>query len=80
MVRHDTKTFNLQIIGTVSTVAGSPTRGSTDGHISVALLSGPWGIVVDQKDGTIYFSEDSGNKIRKLSKGKINSLVMLKSS
>lgn len=51
----------------MTTVAGIEQVGSVDGPISTASFNRPWGIAVDQTNGTIYVSDYCGNKIRKIS-------------
>ena len=51
--------------GVVTTFAGSGTVGSTDGIGSLAKFNSPYGIAIDAA-GTLYVSEEAGNKIRKI--------------
>lgn len=51
--------------GTVSTIAGSGTRGVANGAGTVARLSDPVGVAVDST-GAIYISDTSGPGIRKI--------------
>jgi sugar lactone lactonase YvrE len=51
--------------GAVSTFAGSEKNGFEDGTGVEASLSRPNGIAIDQK-GYIYFAEEGGNRIRKI--------------
>ncbi|WP_051313084.1 SMP-30/gluconolactonase/LRE family protein [Sporocytophaga myxococcoides] len=52
--------------GTVSTFAGS-TDGRTNGDLSVAKFSNPYGIAIDA-EGNMYIGEEGNNVIRKISK------------
>ncbi len=50
----------------VSTVAGNGSAGHTDGQGASAVLNGPIGLDVGP-DGTVYFVEHGGNRLRKVS-------------
>lgn len=52
--------------GTVSTVAGSPTRGSADGSGSAATFSAPVDVAVDA-NGNIIVADGGNSAIRKIS-------------
>jgi sugar lactone lactonase YvrE len=53
--------------GVVTTLAGTGASGGTNGAGSTATFAGPWGVTVGS-DGTIYVSEFSGHRIRKIKK------------
>ncbi len=63
---------------TITTIAGSGTAGyGGDGGPATALackINGPMEIVVDES-GTVYFSDMSNNRVRKISPGGIISTV-----
>jgi sugar lactone lactonase YvrE len=59
----------------VSTVAGVPgTHGSTDGAASQATFQRPGGIAVSS-DGTIYVTDATASRIRKISNGVVSTLA-----
>ena len=53
--------------GEVTTIAGNGTAGDTNGSGSVATFRSPAGVAVDS-NGTIYVTEASGHRIRKIVK------------
>lgn len=60
--------------GCVYTLLGTAGPGDTDGPLSKAHIMGPYGIAVDQ-NGTIYVSDSSKNKIRKISGDQVTTLA-----
>jgi sugar lactone lactonase YvrE len=50
---------------TVSTIAGTGTTGYASGAGNVATVNGPCGLCLDA-GGTLYFTEDVGNRVRRL--------------
>jgi len=61
--------------GDVTTVAGNPGAGtSADGPLASATIYNPSGIAVGADD-TIYFTEVTGNKIRKIANGAITTIA-----
>lgn len=52
--------------GTVSTVAGTGTRGMNDGDAATASFNDPKGAVLGS-DGALYVVEEAGQKVRKIS-------------
>jgi sugar lactone lactonase YvrE len=55
----------ISTAGIVSTMAGSTTRGSTDGLGKAASFFHPAGIAIDKK-GNLYVADSGNNKIRKI--------------
>jgi prepilin-type N-terminal cleavage/methylation domain-containing protein len=60
--------------GVMSTVAGTGTAGHADGPVASAQLHSPYFLDV-AADGTIYFSEYSGNRVRKISGGIVSTIA-----
>jgi sugar lactone lactonase YvrE len=50
---------------TVTTIAGTGTAGHASGLGSVATMDAPWGVCLDA-GGTLYFTEYTGNRVRRL--------------
>ncbi len=59
------KIRKITSLGSVTTIAGSGTAGSTDGTGTTASFSFPSGITVDNS-GSLYVSDSKNNKIRKI--------------
>jgi len=53
--------------GIVSTFAGNGKADAVDGQALNAAFKYPWGIDIDQRDGTVYVADTSNHKIRKIS-------------
>ena len=62
--------------GTISTVAGNGTAGSTgdNGPAISAQLSYPWGVAVDGA-GSLYIADGNDNRIRKITNGVITTIA-----
>ena len=56
--------------GVVSTFAGSGTAGHQDATGTAAQFDGPRGVTVDSS-GILYVTEYTGNRIRKITPGKV---------
>jgi hypothetical protein len=52
--------------GTVTTIAGSTTRGYKPGNGTSAGFQDPFGIAIDPSNGDIYIGDYAGNRIRKI--------------
>ena len=50
----------------MSTIAGNGTAGFADGRGLAASFYRPRGIVIDQRDGSIYVADLNNHKIRKI--------------
>ncbi len=61
--------------GTVSTVAGSLTPGSADGHGLRSGFNFPTGIAVD-RFGTIYVADSGNNMIRRITHGRVREAAL----
>lgn len=53
--------------GNTTVLAGSGTAGTTDGAGTDASFNKPWGLALDDAGTTLYASDNSGHKIRKIS-------------
>lgn len=52
--------------GSVSTLAGNTTSGYTDGNLTSARFSAPWGVAVDRSSGHIYIGDSQNRVIRRI--------------
>jgi formylglycine-generating enzyme required for sulfatase activity len=62
-----TKAENVELIYTVSTLAGSGEMGAVDGSGSLASFKGPNGIAVDGSSNFVYVADSGNHKIRRIS-------------
>jgi|GEM_PF-1014549 len=53
--------------GNTTVLAGSGAAGTTDGIGAGATFNKPWGLALDDAGTTLYVSDNSGHKIRKIS-------------
>ena len=61
--------------GTVSTLAGSGSAGSSDGVASSATFTEPLGVCVDSASGTVYVADGVGDTIRRISAGQVSTFA-----
>ena len=62
-----TKAENVELIYTVSTLAGSGEMGAVDGSGSGASFKSPNGIAVDGSSSFVYVADSGNHKIRRIS-------------
>ena len=60
----------VQVDGTVSTLAGTGSSGSQDGAVAIATFANPTSVAVDAS-GTLFIADYSNNRIRSLSGGNV---------
>jgi len=60
------KPFTYNYVATVTTIAGSGVDGRDDGVGAAASFNCPWGLAVDNSDGTLYVADCYNRLVRKV--------------
>jgi sugar lactone lactonase YvrE len=72
---NNSKIRKITSAGVVTTLAGSGSRGSSDGTGAAADFFYPWGVAVDN-NGNVYVADSNNHKIRKITpQGVVTTLV-----
>ena len=59
------------MVGVVSTIAGCSERGYVDGPVESAAFQDLIGIAVDERDNSIYVTEATPRRLRRIKNGKL---------